>query len=61
VDRAVVGGVVRAVRPARVRAGMGRVVLVVATAAVVGVMAPDGVAIDARRAPLVRASGSSPS
>ena len=57
-----VGGAGRAVPPVRVRAGMVRVVLVVATAGAAGVRAPDvaGAAI-VRKGPSVRASASSPS
>jgi hypothetical protein len=63
VGRAVVGGVGMAVRPARVRAGMVRVVLVVVMAVVVaGAMVPDEAAVAiVMRAPSAPVSASSPS
>ncbi len=57
-----VGGAGRAVRLARAHVGMVRVVLVVATEAAAGVMAPGVVGVaTVRKGPWVRASVSSPS
>jgi hypothetical protein len=64
VGRAVVGGVGMAVRPARVRAGMVRVVVLVVVMAVVvaGAMVPDEAAVAiGMRALSARVSASSPS
>jgi hypothetical protein len=63
VGRAVVGGVGRAVRPARVRAGMVQVVLVVVMAEVVaGARVPGAAAVEiVQRGPWALASASSPS